>query len=109
MDRLDYGERERQSPNPVFRRCCIPVESKAGWSTLGSEPNTACIKNQTDSCPAREAQKLAQNHSAAFEIAFVIVESLNILRPGILPLGGDHARQLGILLGIAFVIDEFWR
>ena len=38
--------------------------------------------------------------AALLEIALVVVESLGILKPGALPLGGGHIQQLGIIFGM---------
>jgi len=37
--------------------------------------------------------------AALLEIALVVFESLGILKPGALPLGGGHSHQIGIILG----------
>ena len=44
--------------------------------------------------------------AALLEIALVVVESLGILKPGALPLGGGHIQQIGIIFGTAFVVDR---
>ena len=41
--------------------------------------------------------------AAVIDVVLVVLNSLGILRPGLLPLGGGEIQQIGILFSVAFV------
>lgn len=45
--------------------------------------------------------------AALLELSLTALEALNILKDGLLPLGGGHIQQVGIVFAIAFAIVEF--
>jgi len=44
--------------------------------------------------------------AALLELLLIALEALNMLKAGLLPLGGGHIQQVGIVFAIAFAIAE---
>lgn len=44
--------------------------------------------------------------AALIELALVVLESLGVVRSGLLPLGGGNIQQIGILFAAAFIIER---
>ena len=47
-------------------------------------------------------------YAAAGEVALIIIEGTIGSSWSVLPIGGSHLAQLGVLLGLALIVTEIW-
>ena len=46
--------------------------------------------------------------AAVLDVVLIVINSLGIMKPGLLPLGGGEIQQLGILFSVVFIVQTIW-